>query len=327
MLKQCQNREEWDENVLDKSGHPLQLWGWGEVKSTHGWATDRLMYIDEDDNVLAMAQVLIRKLPWPLKSLAYVPRGPIDNDGVREKFLDELSEYIKKTYHSVALSIEPDDEIYRAPFSWVKSKNRILPSDTVILDLEKSDDKLQADMSKKTRQYIRKSTKDITSIKKITKKDDLAKCLEIYHDTNKRAGFDVHDDDYYYDIFDKLSENSQVFAAYLDNQPVAFLWLAISAATSFELYGGMNEDGQKLRANYALKWYAISKCKEWGISRYDFGGLIDGGVATFKMGWTDHATKLAGTYDKPLSPLYFIWNNFFQSAKVVVRKIKKIIKK
>lgn len=327
LLKQCLDREEWDNEIIDRSGHPSQLWGWGEVKATHGWRVDRLLLIDEDDQILGLAQVLIKTLPWPFKSLSYIPRGPIDNEEVRADLLQKIADYAKETYHSILLSIEPDSEDYQAPQGWKKSKNRILPSDTVILDLEKTDDTLLGEMSKKTRQYIRKSTKDISSIKRVISRAELDKCLNIYHETSKRAKFDLHNDQYYYDIFDKMGDHSQLFAAYLDGSPIAFLWLSISASTAYELYGGMNDDGQRLRANYALKWYAISKCKEWGINRYDFGGMLEGGVATFKMGWTDHQTKLTGTYDLPLSHLYTIWNKLFPLVKKIVRKMKKIFKK
>ena len=158
-------------------------------------------------------------------------------------------------------------------------------------------------------------------------KEDLDKCLGIYRLTAKRAKFDLHSNQYYYDVFSKLADYSQLFAAYVDDQPIAFLWLAISAETAFELYGGMNDLGQQLRSNYALKWYAIRKCKEWGISRYDFGGLLEGGVTTFKMGWTESAIDLAGTFDKPLSVNYATWHRGLPMAKKTSRRVKKIFRR
>lgn len=327
-LKLCSNRDEWDDFILDNCGHPLQLWGWGEVKSNHGWEVYRLQFCEEGD-VLGAVQLLIKHLPWPLKSLAYVPRGPVVSEGYRAELLLALAEHVKKTHHSVVLSVEPDSVNYDLPddWKWRKSNNRILPSNTVILDLDKTGAELQAEMAKKTRQYIRKSASENIVIKTVRKKEDLDKCMSLYHSTAKRAKFDLHSDDYYYDVFNYLKGNSQIFAAYVDNEPVSFLWLAISANTAFELYGGMNEVGQQLRANYALKWHGILKCKEWGLTRYDFGGLIEGGVSTFKMGWTEKETDLAGTFDLPLSPAYFIWNRGLPTAKMLVRAIKGIIKR
>ena len=325
-IRECVNREEWDEYVLEHDGHPLQLWGWGDVKSAHGWSAYRLMG-ETDDKIIGTAQVLIRKLPQPFRSLAYIPRGPVTDANSRTEFLNKLADYIKKNFRSVSLKIEPDETDFEIGDGWLKSSGHILPSQTIILDLTKTSNMLLADMSKKTRQYIRKSSKEESiKIKRVRNQAELEACLELYHATAERAKFNLHSDSYYYDAFHKMGDHAQVFAAYEDNQPVAFLWLAISANTAFELYGGMNETGQRLRANYALKWHAISKCQEWGIKRYDFGGLIDGGVSTFKMGWAIGETELAGTFDKPLSASYSLWTKTLPVAKKSVRAIKGLFK-
>lgn len=325
MFKQCQNKLEWDDYILERGGHPLQLWGWGDVKAAHGWKAYRLFFNDDESNVIGAAQVLVRRLPWPLKSLVYVPRGPIIDDINRGEFLTKLAEYVKNTYHSVVVTIEPDSEEYTVPEGWIQSVNRILPSKTIILDLTKSESELLKDMSQKTRRYIRKSTKEKIQIKMVRNRDELSKCLGIYHQTSKRAKFDLHDDQYYYDVFDKLGDHSTVFAAYVDDQPVCFLWLAISVDTAYELYGAMNEMGQQLSLNYTLKWYALRKCKEWGLSRYDFGGLLDGGITTYKTGWADKETNLTGTFDYPLSIFYGIWSSGLPMAKKIIRKVKSLL--
>ena len=84
----------------------------------------------------------------------------------------------------------------------------------------------------------------------------------------------------------------------------------------------MNQTGQDLRANYALKWHAIRKTKEWGLTRYDFGGLVGHGVTNFKLSWAEDETNLAGTFDKPLSPLYKLWSSGLPAAKTIVRTLK-----
>ena len=120
-----------------------------------------------------------------------------------------------------------------------------------------------------------------------------------------------------------MGDFSPVFAAFKQDKPVAFLWLAISGETAFELYGGMSDAGQELRANYALKWQTIQTMKKWGIHRYDFNGLLNDGVSTFKQGFASHETMLAGTYDKPLSPLYLAWSKGLPLAKKIIRVVKR----
>jgi len=322
ILKQCQDKTDWDNYIMDHNGHPLQLWGWGNVKSAHGWKAYRLFLSDDTDNIIGAAQLLVRRLPWPLKSICYIPRGPIVGDDNRDDFLLDLEEYSKRVHHAVSISIEPDCVDYAVPKGWKQSNSHILPKRTIILDLKKTEPELLSDMAKKTRQYIRKSAAEAITIKRVNDRKELDKCMKVYQGTAKRAKFDLHDKQYYYDVFDELGDHSPVFAAYVDGYPIAFLWLAISADTAYELYGGMNDLGQQLRSNYALKWHAIRKCKEWGLSRYDFGGMLEGGVTTFKKGWAAEEVKLAGTFDKPLSIFYGLWISILPIAKVVLRKIK-----
>jgi lipid II:glycine glycyltransferase (peptidoglycan interpeptide bridge formation enzyme) len=326
-LIQCQSKPGWDNYILENGGHPLQLWGWGDVKMVHGWDAQRLLLYNDEEEIVGAAQVLVRHLPWPMRSIAYIPRGPVVDESNRAELLSSLAKYVKRVYHSVALSIEPDAVEYDVPQGWKKSKHRILPPQTIILDLTKTDAELLNDMSKKTRQYIRKSASEAMVIEKVRSREDLDKCLAIYHATAKKAKFNIHDNQYYYDVFSKLASHSQVFAAYVDDQPVSFLWLAISADTAFELYGGMNETGQELRTNYALKWNAIRKCKEWGLSRYDFGGLLEGGVTTFKKGWASEETTMAGTFDKKLSVFYRLYGVALPMAKSITRRFKRIFKR
>ena len=193
----------------------------------------------------------------------------------------------------------------------------------MLLDITKNESDLLADMAKKTRQYIRKSAAEGITIKQIHTRDEIEECLHIYRQTAERANFNLHQNQYYFDVFNLMEDNSPVFAAYLEGKPVAFLWMSISADVAYELYGGMNEDGQRLRVNYALKWHVIRKVKEWGLSQYDFGGLVVGGVSVFKQGWASQETSFAGTFDKALSPAYYLWSKGLPKAKAILQRIRR----
>ncbi len=320
-LQRSSDKELWDEYVLEHGGHPLQLWEWGQVKVGHGWKAERV-FAYEDEKIVGAAQMLVRRLPTPFRAFAYIPRGPIVKPEYKNEFLDKLATLAKRDHHAVALSIEPDVTEFEKPDDWVRSTNKVLTAETILLDVTKSESDLLADMAKKTRQYIRKSGADVT-IRQVKKRADIEDCLKIYHQTAERAGFNLHNDQYYFDVFQQMQDYSPIFVAYEDEEPISFLWLAISEETAYELYGGMNDRGQELRANYALKWHAIRKVKEWGLSRYDFGGLVAGGVSNFKQGWSSEVTVLAGTFDKPLSPLYVLWSKGLPFAKKTVQKLRR----
>lgn len=323
----CTEAAVWDEIVHDLDGHPLQLWGWGELKAHHNWTAHRVIFTDENGGVAGAAQILSRTLPGPFRRMNYVPRGPVWRAGEERGVLEALVSYVKQHLPGVVLTVEPDDDEVPFTSGWRHSKNTILIPKTLILDLNKGEPELQAAMAKKTRQYIRKSAGEGLVIRRVKKPENIAPLLALYHETASRAHFAIHDDGYYYDLQELLGESSVIFAAYDHDEPVAFVWLAVSMKTAFELYGGVNERGQHLRANYALKWHAITKCKEWGIDRYDMNGLLNDGISTFKRGFADHEDMLIGTYDYPLSSLYTAWTKGLPAAKKVMRRVKKILHK
>ncbi len=317
----CEKQTEWDVEILARGGHPLQLWGWGQVKAAHNWQVSRV-FVYSGDQIIGAAQLLIRPLPKLFNALVYIARGPVCDKQDREAVLDALADHVKITYSAVALTVEPDWEEMPDIDGWHESTNTILIPRTLILDLQQPEDELQAAMTKKTRQYIRKSASEDVEVRKVKNREELDACLAIYKQTAQRAGFALHDDQYYYDIYDEMGDHSLVMAAFHKGEPLAFLWLAISEATAFELYGGMNDLGQQLRSNYTLKWQTIQLAKKWGIERYDFNGLLNDGVSTFKQSFARHENMLVGTYDKSLSPLYVVWDKGLPWAKKVIRKIK-----
>ncbi|RGE23703.1 peptidoglycan bridge formation glycyltransferase FemA/FemB family protein [Leucobacter sp. wl10] len=335
----CVDRAVWDETVQRLGGHPLQLWGWGELKSAHRWSAERVIVRSGSgpaDPVVGACQLLTRALPGPLGGFVYAPRGPVlarsEADPDRPaassspaEVADAVAAYVHRSRRAVAVSIEPDEDAGSFPLGggWREAGTPVLPARTLILDLRRSEDELMADMSKKHRQYVRKAGREESlSIREVSTPDELDACLEVYRRTSERADFGLHEDSYYHDAFTMLGEDSPVWAAYVEDRPVAFLFMAKSSRTAFELYGGMDETGQRLRANYALKWHVIRHMRSIGVERYDFGGLINDGVTTFKKGWASHENLLAGSWDRP-GPGYRIWAEGLPIAKKIVRGLRR----
>ena len=312
----------WDRLVDDCGGHPLQSWGWGELKAGEHWSVLRLA-VHRDGVPIGGAQVLQRRLPGPLRPMLYIPRGPFAVPGRWQEVVAEIADYCRTVVPATLLTVEPDQVSGPEGPGWRRTSNTILIPRTLILDLSRPEAELLGAMAKKTRQYIRKSAREGLEIRRVTSPDELDDCLAIYHETADRAGFALHGDDYYRAVVARLGARSRLYAAYDDGQPVAFLWLAASRQTAFELYGGMNERGQTLRANYTLKWHAIRDCQRDGIERYDLNGLLNDGISTFKTGFAAHEDLLAGTFDLPLSPIYPLWTRGLPAAKRAVRAVRR----
>lgn len=317
----CADPWQWDEVVNGAGGHPMQLWGWGAVKAAHGWTAERLLVVGTGARelssvsaIVGSALVLYRHLPWPLRTLAYVPRGPQCAPGREVEVLGALQEYVGCHHDAVALSIEPDWEVggtdgtdwlsLLGGAGWVPSDNTILIGRTLVLDLTRSAAELQARMTPTTRQNIRKVGRADVQFRLVTSDSELSGVLEVYRETAARAGFGLHGDDYYRDVFTMLGPASALVAAFDGDRVVGFVWLAVSGRTAFELYGGLNEAGRQQRVNYGVKWYALQAMKARGVERYDFNGLLNDGISSFKKQFGRHENHLVGTWERPLSPLY-----------------------
>jgi len=315
-MKQIETSDAWDTFVREQQGHPLQLWGWGEVKSLHGWKTYRYLSNDTQWG----AQVLLKKLPKPMSAIAYIPRGPVGD--IDETKLEELSTQLKRQHRIDALLVEPDDESFEPGKGWRQTKNTILVPNTLILDLAKTEDELMNNMAKKTRQYIRKSSGSI-HVKRLHTTDELASCMKVYKETAQRAKFALHGDEYYFDIFRLFDDDVYVYGAYEGETLIAFVWLIATPEIAFELYGGITDRGQELKANYGLKWHAITDLKSQGVRRYDMNGLLNDGISTFKRGFASHENHLAGSYERPLSIWYPLWAYGLPLAKRIVRLVRR----
>lgn len=309
----------WDEFVTKHNGHPLQLWGWGEVKAGHGWSVHRV-HVSEQGSVIGGAQILVKPVPGPLKSFAYVARGPVVCDvSSLESVLEALNRYTKNEIGAVCLRIEPHATELDLPKGWKKIHSTILLAHTLIVDLNRGESDLLADIPSKRRYDIRKSTKAVKrfDVVPLGEVDDV---LAIYKTTAQRAGFLLHDDSYYKDIATNLGDKSVIVGAYDESDNlVAFTWLVVTPEVAFELYSGITADGQRMRVNYGLKWYAICSMKARGVRQYDFNGLLNDGISDFKRSFAKDDTNLVGTYEYGLSVMYPVWAYGLPAVRAVLR--------
>ena len=314
----------WDQLVTAHGGHPLQLWGWGEVKTAHGWSATRITVSSEAGELLGGAQILERRIPFISRTIAYVPRGPWCEIAQRVTVLTELTTYLRNHSRAISVLIEPDWQTTEGLERWKETDQNVLLASTLQLDLTQSTEVLLDDIAAKRRYDIRTSTKKLTEIRPIKSDKELQAILAIYHDTATRAGFSLHSDEYYRAIHRNLGEHSVITAAFIGTQPVAFTWYAVTPQVAFELYGGIIEAGQKQRANFGLKWYGIEHFRTQGVAVYDFNGLLNDGISNFKRNFASHETQLVGSYIMPLSPWHAIWNTIQPLAKHVARIVARV---
>lgn len=332
--------EDWNDLIESHGGHPLQLWGWGELKRAYGWDVERYaFYSGPDRKPLGFAQILYRSLPWPLRSLAYVPRGPVLAPGAdsAQLFTAVQQAAARSRFKPVGITVEPhmeadaalSDEEFNGldPIAlglgpgWRRAPEQILIPSTLLLDLEPSEDELLASLRGKTRQSVRRALKYDIELGVCDDGCVVDEVLTIYRETAERAGFALHPDDYYRTLAREMGSNAPIVYARHEGELIGFLWFAASNAVAFELYGGSNNVARKLRTNYALKWHAMKTMKQRGIALYDVNGLLNDSISEFKRGFARHENLLIGSWDYPLSRLYPIWARLLPAARNLRRRL------
>src|SRR5436190_4082181 len=69
---------EWDAFVAaHPHAHVLQQWAWGDLKAAFGWQTERVALRDDSGQIMAAAELLFRRLPFRLGTMAYLAMGPL----------------------------------------------------------------------------------------------------------------------------------------------------------------------------------------------------------------------------------------------------------
>jgi peptidoglycan pentaglycine glycine transferase (the first glycine) len=327
-LREITNQITWDEAVSTHPfGHPLQCWGWGEVKRASGWRAHRLALYDGSD-FRGGAQVLTRTFPGIPFTMTYVPRGPVVAPDDAQA-LDTLASGLRchaRGQRGIFCKVDPawptgmSNALTSAGFR--ASQESVQVTDTYTIDLGQAVDAILVNMRSKTRQYIRKAEREQIEIIRDTSGEHLAACYAIYQETAHRAGFGLHPKQYYDDLFHLYpAERQYLYVALREGSPLSFLWMVCAGRQAVEFYGGVANAGQDFKSNYLLKWHAIQEMKAAGYETYDLNGRVNEGISQFKQGFGPAETSWVGPYDVVYRPVLHVgWTLGLPMARRILRR-------
>ena len=304
-------KEVWDQFVIENNGSFLQSWQWGEFQESLG----RQIWRIEKDNLKAL--VIQHDLPFR-KNYLYCPRGPI---GPIETFLEEAKK-IAQQENSIFFKIEPDrdcplDTVLESRTvskgqSLFRSSKQIQPSKTLILDITRSEEELLSRMHPKTRYNIRLAQKKGVTVEQSSEKiDDF---LRLSEETAKRDKFHLHSKEYYQKMLEVLGNKGMVklFLAKYQNKIIAANLICFFGQTATYLHGASDYNFRQIMASHLLQWQAICQVKSQGLKYYDFYGIDEKkwpGVTRFKKGFTGQEITYPGAFDLVFQPgWYKIYN-------------------
>ena len=229
------NNEKYTEFIKShKHGNMMQAIEWSSIKNT--WGAVRVAVSDDEDNIIAAAQVLTRKGLW------YVPRGPIldyNNKELLGFFLTNLKKYAKtKQAKLVKLDIpiavkdekladfkdvdvdRSNDELIKTFKSYgynhkgfsLDMSSTIQPRFNTVTKLEQPVPDL---FSKDTRRLIRDADKKFVEVRRCGKEnlDDFLFALAC---TEKRKNISLRGREYFENLLDTFGDNALLYISYIN---------------------------------------------------------------------------------------------------------------
>jgi peptidoglycan pentaglycine glycine transferase (the first glycine) len=302
--------ETWDTLVTTHpQGHLLQTPAWGALKSRFGWSVERVALADTSQApgsaIVAGAQILYRRLPFGLGTLAYIPKGPLVDweDTTQMTHLFTALDQAIRARGALALTVEPElpdapehaERLARAGLT--PGASSFQPRRTLLVDLTPDEARILAAMKSKTRYNIRLATR-----KGVTVRQGQAADVETFNRlmalTGDRNRFGVHSPAYYRAAFELFDPGDRVvlFLAEHQGQPLAGLMAFALGDQAWYFYGASSDTQRHLMAPYAVQWAAMRWAKAKGCSTYDLWGVPDEDEVTLEDQFTTRSDALWGVY-------------------------------
>ncbi len=211
-------------------------------------------------------------------------------------------------------------------FGFQKSVQRVQVPDTVLLDLQLSEDELLAQMHKKHRYNIRLAIKKGVNVCQVPWQEGLCDWYKLYQVTAERDRIGIHKQAYYQDLFAQLEQDTakddriqlHLYLAYGPPTNPALLGGIIvlhdrDSGVATYLYGASANEGRQLMPNYLLQWQAIRQARSAGLRCYDFFGIPPHsdpqnsmhGLYRFKIGFGGYIIRRAGAWDLAYSWVFY----------------------
>jgi peptidoglycan pentaglycine glycine transferase (the first glycine) len=301
--------EQWNDAVrAAPRADMLQSWQWGEFRREYGgWGVARLMAL-RDDEPLAGAQILSRRVSGV--PFLYAPRGPWwrDDDALRA-LLGWLRR--KQAFRAPLLRADPlvtDDKTLRALGFW-PSPQQIQPRATILVDLARSDDAIMESFDRQVRYNARHALKKGVEVAEggIELVRDFWGLLNA---TAERKGFVERSVDYYEQFLRHFGSSARVFLARYEGETVYGAVLALFGQRAYYLYGASGGD-RSVKPSELTQYRAMLWAKSRGATLYDMWGVPTHpteehplyGTYRFKAGFGGVTETYAGAFDLPLTPL------------------------
>lgn len=309
------------------NSHFSQMPYWADVKTFWDW---RGVTIYRGSTIIAAMGLLIRQLPLGF-TVFYAPRGPVCDRNNKDIWCELMSalKFLAKKYHAILLYADPDELDSNEEFRTIMHElgfretaddgfGNIQPQYVFRLDISsKDEDALFKAFSAKTRYNIGLAQRKGVTVKEYSGSDNIPEHIfdsfySLMQTTGQRDRFYIRSLPYFKGLLNALQNDSRLFIAYLNGQPIAGSIEIFCGNKAWYLYGASSNEHRNVMPNYLLQWTMIKRAIAQGCKIYDFRGVPGNtseadplyGLYRFKKGFSGVYTKFTGLFCYLFRPVY-----------------------
>ncbi len=267
----------------------------------------------------------------------YAPKGPVfKNSSDGKKITDSILEIINqvKIGNKECLFLRMDPELQfsedlMSSFrkAGLKKTKSAQPEETIVLNLEKSEDDILRQMEYETRYSIKSSIKKGVQIIRAESVEEKQKYFnifwEIYEDTNKRHNLKTYEKKYFENLINLNGElKSYLYLAKVEDKIVSVaIFLAYNRETYYLFAGSITGFG-RFNTPTRIIWEAINEFKRLSYKSLDLWGVSEAnpkwrGITKFKKSFGGKLIKYIGTYEYPLINKFYL---LYKIIKIILNK-------
>lgn len=288
---------------------------WEELKLKTGYQKSHWV-----DGIL----VLQKNLPLG-RSLLYSPM--VSQSRMQKVESRTFLEQIKKISHengSIFYRLELDipSTLYALPstLGFIKAFEQMQPENTWVLDLNKSEEELLAQMSMRCRYNVRLAEKSGVEIKSdISNKKMLDDFYKLYLLTGKRHGITFRSQLYFQNFLEILGRDgyARIYTtSFTDNNKNKVLSSGIvvySGQKAIYMFGASSNELRNLKAPNLMVWQMMLDAKKASCKEFDFYGIAPtedpghpwAGITSFKKQFGGQQVDILGSYDLIFKPVEY----------------------
>jgi lipid II:glycine glycyltransferase (peptidoglycan interpeptide bridge formation enzyme) len=296
----------WDITLSGLTGATIhQTYASGEARIALGWRVVRMVAKRENNTIMAMAQVSVRRLKFGV-ALCWIPGGPAGDltccdSTFRQVLQSQLAErFIFLRMNALRYTALQDEEIL-SQTGWKRSKYRLTTGLSMDYSLVADDAQRMVNASSNWRHNLKRSAKYGLTVERWDNPNP-EKIMQIYQAMETLKGLEQqHSFDEIQSLIQTMGDKLLMFRC-LDQSGnlIALRAAGLLGNQAWDLLAAAAPPARKVYASHALFWALTTACKQMGATHYDLSGIDpinNKGVYDFKNGTGAEQKQYLGEWE------------------------------